>query len=217
MDIDALKATLSSLDSDDHQMSIEAASSARRAQRSLTKLTHWQTFQIVIGIITAVAGGTVWHGSLAQPGPLFACGVIVHLYGVLIIALAIAARVQAMRIDMALPVIETERHMARLRRVMLASGWLLGASWWVLWVPFVAVAVRLSFGFDMLAAFGIAGWIAVATLTGLAGWGGMWLLRGWATSNGRSPLVARLDDVMTGASFRAAQRHLSGITRFVAE
>ena len=70
--------------------------------------------------------GAVW---LARPGLLFASGLLVNLFGTAMIALGVAGLTYAVRIDVTAPVIKTEGHMARLHRIKLASGWMLGASW----------------------------------------------------------------------------------------
>jgi len=217
MDFDALRATIASLDDRGSDIVVPAATAARKADRSIAAVKNGQVVQIAAGIVVALAGGTVWSGLLARPGLLFASGLLGNLYGVAMIALGIAGLVHAARIDMAAPVAKTEGHMARLRRIRLASAWALGASWWVLWVPFMAVIVRLLWGADMLAPIGVGAWLVVTLASGAAGWAGMALLRRWASRTGRTALAGRIDDMMTGESFRAAQRDLAAVARFTAE
>ena len=217
MDIDALRATVASLDDRGGDVVVPAVTAARKADRSIAAMKNGQIVQIAAGIAVALAGGTVWSGLLARPGLLFGSGLLVNLYGATMIAMGIAGLVHAARIDMAAPVAETEGHMARLRRVRLASAWALGASWWVVWVPFTAVTVRLLWGADMLAPIGVGAWLVVTLASGAAGWAGMALLRSWASRTGRTTLAGRIDDMMTGESFQAAQRDVAAVTRFTAE
>lgn len=217
MDIDALRATIASLDDRGGEVVVSAATAAHKVHRSIAAMKNGQIIQLAAGIAVALAGGTVWSGLLARPGLLLASGLLVNLYGAAMVALGIAGLVHAARIDLAAPVAETEGHMARLRRIKLASAWALGASWWVLWVPFVAVIVRLLWGADMLAPIGIGTWLGVTLASGAAGWAGMALLRRLASRTGRAALADRIDDMMTGDSFRMAQRDLAEIARFTAE
>jgi hypothetical protein len=85
------------------------------------------------------------------------------------IALGVTGLSHSVRIDVAAPIIETQEHMARLHRIKLVSAWMLGASWWVLWLPFMAVAVRLLWGADMLVPIGISAWLLTTLASGVAG------------------------------------------------
>lgn len=215
MDLDALKAAMAALEDRAGEMALPRTAAAREARRGIAALGRWQIVQIGAGIAIALAGGTVWSG--LRPGLLFASGLLVNLYGAAMIALGIAGLTHAVRIDVAAPLIATQAHMARLRRIMLLSGWVLGASWWLLWLPFTAVAARLLWGADMLAPIGLSAWIIMTLASGVAGWAGLWGLRGWARRSGRTHLALRIDGMLSGRSFRAAQRRIDAVARFAAE
>ena len=217
MDIDTLKAALAALEDRDGELALPGTVTARKARHSVDALSKWQIVQIGAGIILALAGGTVWSDLLARPGLLFASGLIINLFGVAMIALGVAGLTHALRIDVAAPIVETEGHMARLHRIKLASGWMLGASWWILWLPFLAVAVRLLWGADMLASIGVSAWLVTTLASGVAGWAGMWGLRRWALRTGRTHLAMQMDGMMIGRSFREAQRRLTEVARFAAD
>lgn len=216
MDTDALKAAIAALGNRDGELAFPCTVAARKARHSVDALTKWQIVQIGAGIIIALAGGTVWSDLLARPGLLFASGLLINLFGIAMIALGVAGLTHAVRIDVAAPIIETEEHMARLHRIKLVSGWMLGASWWVLWFPFIAVAVRLLWGTDMLAPIGISTWLVTTLVSGVVGWAGMWGMRRWALRNGRMHLATQMDNIMTGRSFREAHQHLVEVSRFAA-
>lgn len=217
MDTDALKAAMAMLEGGDRELAFPGTVAVRKARHGVDALGRWQIVQIGAGIIFAIAGGTVWSGLLARPGLLFASGLLINFFGAAMIALGVAGLTHAIRIDVAAPIIETEGHMARLHRIKLVSGWMLGASWWVLWLPFMAVVVRLLWGADMLAPIGISAWLLTTVASGVVGWAGMWGLRRWAARNGRTHLTARMDDMMTGHSFREAHRRLKEVARLAAD
>jgi hypothetical protein len=217
MDIDALKAAMAALENQDGELALPSMVAARKARRGVDVLTKWQIVQTSAGIIIALAGGMVWSHLLAQPGLLFASGLLVNLFGAAMIALGVAGLTHAVRIDVAAPIVEAEGHMARLHRIKLVSGWVLGASWWVLWLPFMAVAVRLLWGADMLAPIGISAWLITTLVSGVVGWAGMWGVHRWAFRSGRMHLATRMNDMMTGRSFREAHRRLNEVTCFAAD
>ena len=216
MDIDTLKAAMAALEDRDGEMILPSMVAARKARHGVDALGRWQIVQIGAGMIIALAGGMVWSDLMALPGLLFASGLLINLFGAAMISLGVAGLAHAVRIDVAAPVIETEKHMARLHRIKLLSGWVLGASWWMLWLPFTAVAVRLLWRTDMLAPIGISAWLITTLASGIAGWSGMWELRHWALRSGRTHLATRMDDMMTGRSFREAHRRLNEVARFAA-
>lgn len=216
MDIDALKAAMATLDDQDGGIVLPAAAAARKTRRSLATLIRGQIVQAGAGLAFAVAGGMVWSSLLERPGLLFASGLLVNLYGAAMIALSVAGLAHVMRIDVAAPIVDTEGHMTRLQRIKLLSGWMLGVSWWVFWLPFMAVVVRLLWGADMLAKVGIGAWLIMTLASGVAGWAGMWGLRRWAIVNGRTHLATRMDDMLTGRSFSEARRRLNEVASFAA-
>jgi hypothetical protein len=216
MNTDTLKAAIAALEGGDRELAFPGMVAARKARHGVDALARWQVAQISIGIGIAIAGGMVWSNLLARPGLLFASGLLVNFSGAAMIALGVAGLTHAVRIDVAAPIIETEEHVARLYRIKLASGWMLGASWWVLWLPFTAVAVRLLWGADMLAPIGVSAWLVTTMASGVAGWAGMWGVRRWARRTGRTHLAMQIDGMMTGRSFREAQRHLAEVARFAA-
>ncbi|MBB5716982.1 hypothetical protein [Sphingomonas aerophila] len=217
MDADSLKAAMAALGDRNGVLALPGTIAARKASHRVDALSRWQIVQIGAGIVIALAGGTVWSDLLAQPGLLFASGLLINLLGVGMIALGVAGLTHAQQIDVAAPIIETEGHMARLHRIKLVSGWVLGASWWVLWLPCMAVAVRLLWGADMLAPIGTSAWLITTLVSGVVGWAGTWGLRRWAFRNGRVHLATRIDDMMTGRAFREAQRRLKEVARFAAD
>ncbi len=217
MDIDALKAVIAALDDLDVGRVPLAAAAARKTRRSLATLIRGQIVQVGAGFAFAVAGGMVWSSLMERPGLLFASGLLVNFYGTAMIALGVAGLAHVTRIDVAAPIVETEGHMTRLQRTKLLSGWMLGVSWWVLWLPFTAVAVRLLWGVDMLARVGIGAWLIMTLASGVAGWAGMWGLRRWAIVNERTHIARWMDDMLTGRSFSEARQRLNEVESFAAD
>ena len=217
MELDDLKQALSVLDRKlDRQVAIQEQALQQRRRpaiaRSLRPLAHGQIVQAIAGILSILLGVAAWRGDMDQMGGLFVSGVLVHVYGVAMVAAAILTRAAVARVDDSGPVLEIQRRLAELRRLNIRVGYVLGMSWWFLWVPFLIVFFRVAFGADLyalnpamaqlLVSFGVIGLAACAAL------------HRWAVKTGRARLAGLFDDALMGTSLRRAETHLAEISRF---
>jgi len=182
-----------------------------RMKRGLRPLVWGQSIQIVIGVLIALWGGSFWTEHLHTPDLLIA-GVIVHLAGISMIALGALMETLIARIDYSAPVLTIQRRLAQLRKVYVYGGLAVGLPWWLLWMPFLMVALGYA-GVDLYqhapsviwagSAVGVAG--LLATL-GFMRWAGK-----------RPRLAERLEDNAAGGSIRKAQACLDEIAQFEKE
>ncbi len=105
-----------------------------RARRSIWPLYVGQLLQILFGIGLLALGVAVWPSHRREP-LIFAQGLLVHLYGVLLIAGGGSAWGLLAGIDYAAPVVEIQARLGRARRFFVVAGMVLGWSWWLLWIP----------------------------------------------------------------------------------
>ena len=121
---------------------------------SLRPLFRGQIIQILIGVIIMVLGAQCWariafeaafssHAHL--PHRVF-CGVILHVYGIFVIAAAANVCTNISRIDYSEPVDQVRGGLDIVKNAYLRFGWLIGFAWWLMWIPATVCA-----GLDVVA------------------------------------------------------------------
>ena len=116
-----------------------------RVRDSLRPLFRGQIIQILFGVCFIALGAQCWARNTDVPHRLV-CGVIVHVYGVVMIAAAAAVCTKIKRIDYSEPVAAIRRKLDEVRKTYLRLGSLVGFPWWLMWIP---VAVAAGFDFVM--------------------------------------------------------------------
>jgi hypothetical protein len=220
MKIDLLRQILAEIEGEGGS-SLRALGERTRAYRQASDATEAladsRIWQILIGIPVLLTGAAVWADQLPHMGLMFVSGVILHVYGALMIAFGVGIRLLARRIDVAAPVVETQQRMAQIRRIAGVEGWLVGMSWWVLWIPAIAVLIFAISGFDLFRLASDGSWLFANLVGGVIGTAALWLLRRQARGSGREHLAQSIDDLLTGQRVRDAARALDDVRRFAAD
>jgi hypothetical protein len=216
MELDELKQAWQSLD-----RRLEQQNTLHRAllhERGIGKLRSrlrplfWgQLLQMLLGIVTVIAGVWLWKSFHTVPAVLI-CGIVLHVYGVAAIVAGGVVLGGIARIDRSLPVLDLQQRLAKLRRAYVVSGMVVGLPWWVLWmVPPVVVAAlkNAQAGVD-----GLPGWIWITFAACALGLIGTLALDRWLKRPGREALAARIDDAAAGGSLRRAQAELEALRRY---
>ena len=68
------------------------------------------------------------------------CGVILHVYGLFMIGAAANVCTKIGRIDYSEPVEQVRRRIDVVKNAYLRFAWLIGFSWWLLWIPVTVCA-----------------------------------------------------------------------------
>jgi len=110
-----------------------------RVRESLRPLFRGHIIQILIGIAIILLGVQCWVRHLGNP-PIVICGIILHVYGVMVIGFAAHVCNRISRIDYSNPVAEVRGNLEKVRAAYLRSGIVIGFVWWLMWIP-VCVAV----------------------------------------------------------------------------
>ena len=113
-----------------------------QVEDAIRPLFRGQILQIIMGVALIAVGAQCWAPNIQIPHRLI-CGVIVHVYGILVIAQAANVCTRVKKIDYAKPVKEIREKLERVRSGYLRAGVLIGFAWWLMWIP-LAVAI----GFD---------------------------------------------------------------------
>jgi serine/threonine-protein kinase len=113
-----------------------------RIRTSLRPLVRGQVIQILIGVIIILLGAQCWAQNTHVPHRLL-CGVILHIYGVFVIAAGAAVCTRINRIDYSEPVDQIRSKLDAVRNVYLKVGAVIGFPWWLMWIP-----ATVAIGFD---------------------------------------------------------------------
>ncbi len=113
-----------------------------RVKNSLRPLFRGQQIQIFIGLALILLGVQCWARN-TQVLHQVICGVILHVYGVIVISQAALVCTRISRIDYSKPIDMVRSKLESVRSGYLRAGVIIGFVWWLMWIP-VSVAV----GFD---------------------------------------------------------------------
>lgn len=143
MELDALKAALQTIDArldQQHALQRRAWRQGRldRAQANLRTMKWTQFARIGGGLALMYCALPAWLALWPHPLPV-ACGLLLHLYAIALIASGARTLWLIGGIDFAAPVLAIQQQLARLRAGYLRSSFWLGNAWWVLWAPAVGV------------------------------------------------------------------------------
>lgn len=217
MELDDLKQALVRLDRRLEEQAAVNVALARRGARnrledSLRPLGRAQTWQIVMGIVTTFIGVAAWHSTLDTMGGPFVSGVILHIYGIVLIIFGAVTKTLLAAIDWSGPVLGIQRRLARVRKGQVVAGIVIGLSWCVLWIPALIALAYLLAGLDIVAP-SPSTWLWL-TAGGVAMMVAVWLFHHWAHATGRTAIIAAFDSLFTGEHLGRAQAELDSIQRF---
>lgn len=219
MELDDLKAAWQALDSRMARQNALGAlvyreSRLDRARRLLRPLWIGQVVQAIAGVGLIVGAAAFWtaHRDSAY---WLACGLLLHLYGLMFI-LAAARNFHLMgRIDYGQPLLEIQKRLAALRvwRVSV-EGPVFAVVGCFMWIPLVLVLLRVELGADIWLHAPSVVWSFIACgFLCLLGYFG---LRYWSHRRG-GRVAEAFDREIAGKSVFRAQAALDEIARFERE
>ncbi len=150
-----------------------------RVEKSLRPLFRWQLVQMVFGVALIAVGAQCWAQNTSVPHRLVS-GVIVHVYGVIVISQAALVCTRIRRIDYSKSVGDIRSKLDSVRSGYLRAGVIIGFIWWLMWIP-ACVAI----GFDAVL---YPGSLYVSLVVGIVGFAvSVWLYwRALRSSNASS-------------------------------
>ena len=220
MELDELKATWQALDrrlqqGNAIQLQLFKDGRLKNMRSSLRPLFWGQVVQLLLfGIPFLALAVLLWSSGHHLPAHVIAAGIVVHAYGVAVIALSGMMLGLILGLDYSAPVLGIQKQLAHLRRVYVINGMVAGLPWWFLWVPVLMVLTGLGGG-DLFARAPSVVWIGMGV--GIAGLLATWWFHRWSRSPKRPRLAKTMEDSVTGGSLRKAQRLLDEIAQFEKE
>lgn len=190
-------------------------SGTARIQWGLWPLWLGQCVQVALGLICIGLGVSVWS-ALRDGSAVFWSAIIAHVYGVVCIAGAGIILGLLARIDRSEPLLLTQTRLARLRHAYIVSGMVVGLSWWLFWLPFMATFFYWLAEADLYANLGAG---VVGTMLGVGVLGVLasgWFHR-WSRRPGHPRLTRAMDNAVTGRSLISARRRLEELKAFANE
>jgi len=174
-----------------------------RVKKSLRGLNSGQVLQIFIGVGLILLGVYCWNQNFGLRHRVV-CGVILHVYGVIVIGAAVHVCTRIGLMDYSQPVSKVREMLDRVRRAYLITGPVIGFPWWLMWIP-VVVAI----GFDaVLHPYSL--WVSLAV--GIPGWAiSLWLYLRMVKSNEASARMWQKN--FAGESLSRAYQTLDEIER----
>jgi hypothetical protein len=180
-----------------------------KARRGLRPLVWGQAIQLTIGVLITFWAGAFW-ATRWHVTHLLICGLLVHLYGILLIVFAARVLYSIQRLDYAAPVLVIQRQLADLRswRVGVEAP-VNGVLGCFIWIPVTWMSLAW-YGIDLWS-LGFMLWAIASSLVGLAAvvWV-VWLMR-------RAGMARKIEDNAAGRSLQKAEAMLADIARFEQE
>ncbi len=113
-----------------------------RVRTSLRPLRSGQIIQVFVGIALILLGAQCWAQNTGVPHRLI-CGLILHVYGIVVIGAGLNVCTRIRRMDYAKPVRQVRKMLDQVRKAYLLGGPLVGFPWWLMWLP-----ASVAIGFD---------------------------------------------------------------------
>ncbi len=172
-----------------------------RVEKSLRPLFRGQLVQILVGVALILIGAQCWTQNMLVPHRII-YGVIVHVYGVIVISQAALVCTRIRRIDYSKSVRDIRSKLDSVRTSYLRAGVIIGFIWWLMWIP-VCVAV----GFDAVL---YPGSLYVSLVVGIVGLvTSVWLY--WRALRSGNPSSEWWRTKLSGESLAAAYLALDEI------
>ncbi|QEG37154.1 serine/threonine-protein kinase [Bythopirellula goksoeyrii] len=175
-----------------------------RVENSLRPLFRGQMLQVLIGIALVVLGAQCWARN-TQISHRVISGVILHVYGVIVIAQGLLICTRIRKIDYSKSVLEIRSKLDSLQSGYLRAGVIIGFVWWLMWIP-VAVAL----GFDAVVLYRNA--LVSSLVIGIVGFvASVWLY--WRALRADNPSAESWRRKLSGESIAAAYLALDEIEK----
>lgn len=185
-----------------------------KSRNALWPLFIGQLIQMLAGIGVILLGVATWQPNI-DVIHVFISGLVIHLYGIMLVAFSGIMLGKMKSIDYSASVTEIQQKLAKLRLFHIVFGRIIGLPWWVLWVPFAISFFAVAFGVDMYSRMPLA--LNISLAFGLVGLIATWLFHRWTKNPARAQLRSTLDKAETGSSLRKAQEIVDELEQFKSE
>ena len=176
-----------------------------RVKMSLRPLLRRQVAQVFLGIFLLLLGAQCWALNIHIPHRLV-CGVIMHIYGILVIGTAGNVCNKICRIDYSTAIGQIRDDLDIVQKAYMRSGLVIGFPWLLIWMPFL-VCFRFDYAVTVANCF-IPSMIFGVFSTILSYW---LILRAQRVQSSDKASVEQWRTKFSGKSIRQARKTLSEI------
>jgi len=179
-----------------------------RIRRGLWPLFWGQIAQIAFGVVLILMAVAYWSANLGVSYRMLV-GVLIHVYGVIVIMLSGITLGRMSRIDYTDQVVMIQQRLAGLRRWCICCGAIVGLPWWFMWMPFMHVVFGLL-GADFLGNVSpLFLWCNIGA--GILGLLATLVFHRWLHQPGREQLANRFDDSAAGTGLTRVRNLLADL------
>jgi hypothetical protein len=215
MELDELKASWQRLDQRvqeltliNHRLVTDAA--VRKARWRLAPVVAGAMANVIIGVVIAVASGSLWSAHLDSI-PVLISGITLHALGIVFVVIGAGRLALARQVDFSRPVLEIQRSLAALQKW---EAWSFHAAWIAVCALPLAIVISIA-----MAAMGAHFWERASgyLLINLVVWLAIALapLLLYAVSRRRGgKFAARMDAFLTSHSIARARAMIDEIDEF---
>lgn len=174
-----------------------------RVRKSLRGLINGQVVQILMGVALVLLGVFCWNQNYGMTHRIV-CGVILHIYGIVVIGTGANVLTKISGMDYSQPVSKVREMLDKVRGAYWLAGPVIGFPWWLMWIP-----VTVAIGFDaVLHPYSL--WVSLAI--GILGWAvSMWLY--WRVVNSKAASAEKWQKEFAGESLSRAYQTIEEIER----
>jgi hypothetical protein len=188
-------------------------SKLQRLRSGLRPLVIGQIIQIICGALLAIVGGSFWFDHIGVADLMF-YGIIVHVYGIMLIVFAARDLFLIQRLDYAAPVLALQKQIADLRNWHVRAGIWFGITGCFIWIPLMLM-IFYGLGADVwMRKPSVVGWFVLSGFISLAV---LFAIVLWSRLSGKEKFAKNLEDNSAGRSVSRAQKVLDEIARFERE
>jgi hypothetical protein len=177
---------------------------------ALLPLVTGQAIQIIGGVVLALIFAPFWVRHLGQ-AHLVIYGLSLHIYGLMLIAIAVRDLVLISRIDYAAPVVAIQKQIAELRSWHLRAGWWFAVTGCLMWTPLLLCAYY-ALGADLWLTKPVYVYLLVVSSVLCLGFSYGLVL--WSRRPGQERLAQYLANTSVGRTVNRAEAMLREIAEF---
>lgn len=181
-----------------------------RFRSDFRPLVVGQIIQVICGVLLSLFGGSFWFDHIGIAHLMF-YGILVHLYGIMLIVFAARDLFLIKQFDYAAPVLVLQKQIANLRDWHLRAGIWFGITGCFIWIPLILMIFHGLGAEVWVRNPAVVGWFFLSSVICL---GVLYGIIALSRRPGKEKFAKNLKDNSAGRSVNRAQAVLDEIAQF---